>query len=971
MTMTNKKRRASPVGYAPRSAFQINPVAAACSALIFATGVAYAQTEPAKEADKKDKATEEVQTVTVTGIRRGIEAAIAIKKNSDSIVEAISAEDIGKLPDVSVAESISRLPGVTTQRSTVTGRAQQISVRGMAPDFNGGLLNGREQASTGSSRSVEFDQYPAELLGSIVIYKTPDAALMGQGLSSTTDMQTVRPLNFGDRAIVVNYRHESTSKAEDKPGFGTGSGDRVSLSYIDQFADRKLGIALGYTHHENKGGGRPNFNTWGGWVADVCPVAPNPDGSCSVAKVKTPGGFTTDIETTDFSRDAGLAVLQFKPSKEFESTLDVLYSKGKFSVMKRGLEGPVGGLSAGANDQGGQLIDATIVDGVATSGTFTNWKGVIRNHNEDYTDELTSIGWGNTFKAGDWKLNFDLSHSKVTKVSERFETTAGIPGNANRADDTITFTGFNGSNLADVHYTSGLNYADPTLIKLTDVQGWAGGNGIQDGYYANPVTTDKISALKFQASHDVSWGPITSLTGGLNTSIRTKDRVTREGALVLPSAYDEDGNLIDRFAYADIPNATPGVGGLTGIPTLNWNPAGSLGSIYKLNAWSDHDILGKTWGVKETVTTAFLKGDIDSEVGGIALRGNVGLQLIGTRQSTTGFKVIQETCNGGTHSCDYASTSAQHSYTDALPSLNLVADLGGENLVRLGLGRLIARPNMEDMKSTVDFSIKSDGMTSDDPPKPRAPYFNGNAGNPNLEPFRANALDLSYEKYFGKKGYVSVAGFYKDLDTYILKVTRQGFDYSPYITPGTTVPAAGVVGDITLPVNGKGGSISGVELSVNVPFSLVSNWLDGFGVMANYSNTDSSVKLPASGFSGQNINTPNIPLPGLSKEVTNIRLYFEKYGFQFAVARRDRSAYLGSISDYQDKTQLVYVKAESQLDVQAAYDFDWGPLKGLSILAQGNNITNEEYAEYDANNGNVTNRKKFGKSYLIGLNYKF
>ncbi|MEK8031577.1 TonB-dependent receptor [Ideonella sp. DXS29W] len=969
MTMTNKKRKAGRQGHAPRSAFQIHPVAAACSALVLTTGAAYAQSEPAK-ADKA--AEDQVQTVTVTGIRKGIEAAIAIKKNADAIVEAVSAEDIGKLPDLSVAESISRLPGVTTQRSTVTGRAQQISVRGMAPDFNGGLLNGREQASTGSSRSVEFDQYPAELLGSIVIYKTPDASLMGQGLSSTTDMQTVRPLNFGERAVVVNYRHESTSKAENKPGFGTGSGDRLSLSYIDQFADRKLGIALGYTHQENKGGGRPNFNTWGGWVPlydtatnttsacnkpDGAPDSWTPPGTCA----KVPGGFTTDIETTDFKRDAALAVLQFKPSKEFESTLDVLYSKGNFSVMKRGLEGPVGGLSAGANDQGGRLVDATISNGVVTAGSFENWKGVIRNHNEDYSDELTSIGWGNTFKAGDWKLNFDLSHSKVKKVSERFETTAGIAGNAYNAEDTISWTGFNGSNLADVKYSTGLNYADPNLIKLTDVQGWAGANGVQDGYYANPTTTDKIDALKFALGREISWGPIVSFNGGLNISSRTKDRVTREGALVLPGALDANGNVVDRLVFADMPNPTVGVGGLTGIPTLNWNPSGSLGSVFQLNPWSDHDIVGKTWGVKENVSTVFLKGDIESEIGGIALRGNVGVQLVGTRQSATGFRVDQASCNGGTHSCDYSAVSASHSFTDVLPSLNLAADLGGDNVLRLGLGRLIARPNMEDMKATVDFSVKSDDGPS---------YFNGSGGNPNLEPFRANALDLSYEKYFGKKGYVSIAGFYKDLDTYILK-TREVFDFASYVTPGSGTPDSGTLGLITLPTNGKGGTISGVELSVNVPFSMVSSWLDGFGVMANYSNTDSSVKLPSSGFSGQNVNTPSIPLPGLSKEVTNLRLYFEKYGLQLAVARRERSSYLGSISDYQDKTQLVYVKGEAQVDVQAAYEFDWGFLKGFSILAQGNNLTNAEYAEYDAQNGNITNRKKFGKSFLVGVNYKF
>ena len=137
---------------------------------------------------------QQAQTVTVTGIRSAIESAISVKKNSDNIVEAINAEDIGKLPDLTVAETVARLPGVTAQRNKVTGRASSISVRGMSPDFNGALLNGREQASTGDSRGVEFDQFPAELLSGILIYKTPDAGLVGQGLSSTIDLRTVRPL---------------------------------------------------------------------------------------------------------------------------------------------------------------------------------------------------------------------------------------------------------------------------------------------------------------------------------------------------------------------------------------------------------------------------------------------------------------------------------------------------------------------------------------------------------------------------------------------------------------------------------------------------------------------------------------------------------------------------------------------------------------------------------------------------------
>lgn len=925
-----------------RDIFKISPVAVGCTLLMVAAG-AYAQTATS------------LDTVTVTGIRKGIEDAISIKKNSDSIVEAISAEDIGKLPDASVAESISRLPGVTTQISPVTGRAQQVSVRGMSPDFNGGLLNGREQASTGTSRGVEFDQYPAELLGSVVIYKTPDASLVGQGLSSTVDLQTVRPLNFGKRTVAVNYRHETNTKAEDLPGFSGGSGDRSSLSYIDQFADRKIGIALGLTQQKSKGGGRPNFNTWGGWVADV---------PYNGVNVKTPGGFTTDIETTDFDRTGAMAVLQYKPNQDFESTVDIFYSKGNFSVKKRGLEGPLGGLSAGANDTGGTLINATVANGVATDGTFTNWKGVIRNHNEDYTDELKSIGWGNKFKAAGWGMNADLSYSEVTKDSVRYETTAGLPGNTTNNADTISYTGFNGSNLADVKYTSGLNYADPNIIKLTDVQGWAGGNSVQDGYYASPKTSDKIQAFRLSGKHDVSWGPLVAVDLGGNYTDRTKDRVTNEGVLVLKGGLNADGsiNVANRLISANIPNPTVGVGGLTGIPTLNWNPAGSLGSVYDLYNWTVHDISSKSWGVKEKVTTAYAKGDIDGKIAGLVVRGNVGLQLQGTQQSTSGFKVDQASCNDAAHRCSFSPVSAGHNFTDVLPNLNLSTDLGGDNVLRVGAGRVLARPNMEDMTAGVDFGLKTDVSSS---------YLNGTAGNPSLEPFRADAFDVSYEKYFGKKGYLSVAGFQKNLKTYILKVGRP-FDFAPYATAGTALPPGGsTMGMLTTPSNGSGGSISGVELALNVPLEMVAKVLDGFGVMVNYSNTSSSVSLPASGFSTQNVKTATIPLPGLSKQVVNLRAYYEKHGFQIAIAARNRSDFLGSINDYQDRNQLVYVKGQTNVDLQASYEFSQGPLKGLSILAQGSNLTNPAFSYYDAATGQITDSKKFGKSYLVGLNYKF
>jgi iron complex outermembrane receptor protein len=156
-----KKRTASP-GRNPEfgsSLFKPSPVAAACAIMLYgAQGAAFAQ---------QAESTPEMTTVTVSGIRTGIEAAISIKKNATSIVEAMSAEDIGKLPDTSVAESMSRLPGVTTQRNKTNGKATDVSVRGLSPSFNGSLLNGREQASTSDARSPEFDLFPSELTGRV------------------------------------------------------------------------------------------------------------------------------------------------------------------------------------------------------------------------------------------------------------------------------------------------------------------------------------------------------------------------------------------------------------------------------------------------------------------------------------------------------------------------------------------------------------------------------------------------------------------------------------------------------------------------------------------------------------------------------------------------------------------------------------------------------------------------------------
>jgi iron complex outermembrane recepter protein len=246
---TNQERNSA------QELLRLAPVAAGCAAMLLSLGVAAQTTDAEKakaEAEAKAKAEAAakgqpatIEKVVVTGIRKGIEDAISVKKNSTSIVESVNAEDIGKLPDNSIAESIARLPGLAAQR--VAGRAQTVSIRGLSGDFATTLLNGREQVSTGDNRAVEFDQYPSELLSGVTVYKTPDAALVGQGLSGTVDLQTVRPLEFGRRAIAVNLRGERNSLGKLNQEVGS-MGNRFSASYIDQSADRRFGWSIGFAH---------------------------------------------------------------------------------------------------------------------------------------------------------------------------------------------------------------------------------------------------------------------------------------------------------------------------------------------------------------------------------------------------------------------------------------------------------------------------------------------------------------------------------------------------------------------------------------------------------------------------------------------------------------------------------------------------------------------------------------------------
>lgn len=948
----NQRQQGDTLG---RTAFKLSPVAIGCAVLLSAMGSAYAQEAAPAAAPaattapvaKPDAAVDDKAVVVVTGIRRGIEAAISIKKNSNSIVEAISAEDIGKLPDSSVAESIARLPGVTAQRSRGTGKASDVSVRGLAPSFNGSLLNGREQASTGNARSPEFDLFPAELIGSAMIYKTPDATVVGQGLAATIDLNTLKPLDFPKRLLAGSARKERTGVRSGSP---EGSGDRYTFTYVDQFANRTIGLALGVTSYKHNGGGQQKFEGGGTDTTTFNGVS-----------AIVPGGFKADTETAKDNRDGVSATLQFRPSRDFNSTLDVFYSAGANSLKKTGLEGSIAG-SWGGYDPSGKLTAATIAGGVATSGTFSGFKGDVRNHLEKAEDELLSIGWNGTWKLADWTVIADVSHSKANKEASRYETTAGQPGNTPEASvGSISWTGFDGKDLTKMKLTTSFDFSNRSTTLLTDVDGWGGGVlSPQAGYVALPKVDDKVDSFRLSGNRNIEWGPVSKVNFGMNYTKRDKIRSGDEGRLVVKGA--------NGYATAPVPGSEVTTAGTTGIPIVSFDPTGSLGPIYDMVRWVDSGVLAKDWSVSEKVTTAYAMGDLDGTMGSLSYRGNFGAQFVHTSQSTTGNKVDLATCTGITAAtCPSSVLRDGTSYSDFLPSANVSFDLGSDQFLRFGAAKVLARANLDDMRASSAFGVKTDNTV---------PILVGSGGNAKLEPFRAKALDISFEKYFGKKGYISVAAFYKKLDTYILRAPI-AFDFKDQITPATPLPLTGPfkgssVGLLTRPMNGDGGNLHGFELAVNVPFSLITPMLDGFGMSFNHSDTDSGIALPAVSFATQNVNPAKIPLPGLSKKVSNLRAYYEAHGFQFAWAARKRSDFLGQISDFQDNAQLTFIKGETIVDLQASYEIQSGIAKGLSVYIQANNWNSTPYEEYNGTDKTaVSYHTNYGRTYQFGLNYKF
>ncbi len=914
--------------------------------LLAAAGLASAMPAPLPAADATTS-NEVLEEVTVTGIRASIESAIKEKRESNEEIEVVSAEDIGKLPDTNIAESISRLPGVTVQRSD--GRASDISIRGFGPDFNGTLLNGRNQVSTGDNRAIQFDQYPAELIRQVVVYKTPEASVMAQGLAGTIDLQTTRPLEYGTRALVVDARGIKNSNGN----LGSDSTDkqyRASFSYIDQFFDNKLGVTLGFARlwtpvaTEEYG----TYDPWGVNGTQHAGIDPN---------AFVTGGIKVLASTGLDKRDGSLATLEWKPNDAFTSTYDLYYTKREEDNQRRSLEANLGNYNGLAN--GTAMFSDPVYSGNSLVGaTVGNIVPLARNFLYITKDQIFATGWNNKWSSGDWTVSGDLSYSRATRDEKDYETQAQY---RNNVTDTGTYFLPNGSQPT---FQVGNPYTDPSLITV-------GPTIYGSGYSRFPHVVDELKSARIDASHTLG-GWFSAVVGGANYDDRSKTKQQPENCLyskgTVFNAGQSDATYCAGFSSSPIyqiaqpyllPPANLGFAGTA--PSLAWNVPAVLSNYFDpvLPTTNNSGLVGKNWSVSEKVTTLYAMGNLDHDLSAdVKLRGNIGLQIIHTDQSSTA-QYWDNTLNGGAGGP--RPIEGGKTYNDVLPELNFVFELPQTQMVRVGLARELARARMDQLGAYEDFGI---GTTNNS-----IPTLTG--GNPRLDPWRANAFDVAYEKYFENKASFTVSAFYKKLTSYIYTLNSECnlASYISNIPPGYFPPGVTPIlnGTCSQPQNGAGGRVDGVEFAMNLPFDLFLDALNGFGMNGSISQTESGIAIPGmiAGSSAM-----NITLPGLSKTVWQVTGYFEKYGFSARVATRYRSNYVGEITDFAGDRALEYVRHEQITDFQTGYDFQSGPLKGLGVVFQIDNLTNTPFIDYVGVQARVRDYETYGRVYFLGARYK-
>jgi iron complex outermembrane recepter protein len=935
-----------------------------------------------------------LEEIVVTGIRASLQKSLDVKREAIGVVDAISAEDIGKFPDSNLATAMQRIPGVTVTRSEANvggvsssaGAATQITVRGFGPEFNQTLYDGRQVPTSTGNRGFNFGAVGSDFVSQVDVLKTPDATLSSGAIGATVNIKYPTPFEHPGLQVAG-----SVSGTDSEGGSATPNG---SILVSNTFADDRFGILADVAYNETKvRGNHVDIQGWeggrgdgvlgvsGGTGLSPCqlrgagPCAIPPGTNANPATIKD--WFIQDYgiyqEHTDDKRIGGRIALQAKPVDGLVLTLDDNYSKETITQVQQGF-------SVWFNN--GTLTDVVQApDGSVTSFTQpnspTDFQAAINGAVvEDNTLGL-NVKWDYSAHAS---FLFDASTgtSKLNPGGQLSELDTDVGyGNSPANNTSVGIVVGGGKNLPyPVGYGpsgNAANFLDPAII---------GSHVLVEDYNQNE---DKLNQFKLQGdwheenlqfkygvqySHEdfelreytdlpytwqmyAGYGPTPIGTGGVSpipANLVSGSYNTGSGFI---NGWNNGGNLPAAILAADgqaIKNYLEGLKGAgmnigacsqpSGVPI---NCTGKY--IMYPNAGANQD-------VTESIVSPYLNLTSKTKIAEMPLTINLGARYdithvdsSGLSQLPTGMLTILST-DKTAYNVNYTPTVAvttKSEYRYLLPNIDLNLDVTDQVKARIDLSRTLTRPQLINL--TPDLNV---------PAGQRVGGLTATGGNPDLLPFLSDNLDFGAEWYYARNSYLSADAFVKEVSNFIVGGTRTAN------INGVTLPDGSLAQfNITSQVNGPSAEVRGIELAVQHMF-----WDTGFGFQANA--TFVSTNKP---YDPNDLSTSGFAVTGLANSY-NFVPFYDKYGLNVRVAINHRAEYLDKFGQHQPNSAFgaepVFVNAATYVDLSASYEIT----KHFNVYFEALNLTDQAYSTHGRFEEQVLDVVDTGRQYTLGVHFK-
>ena len=913
-------------------------------ALYLSPAMALAQDAAAAGQDAKKPESSEVKdldTVKVVGsYRASLEKALDIKRSEKGVVDAIVATDIAKFPDLNLAESLQRIPGVVITRDAGEGR--NITVRGLGPQFTRVRLNGMEtttsvgssdgQGGTNRSRNFDFNVFASDLFSQLLVRKTASADVDEGSLGATVDLRTARPFDYAGFTAAGSLQGSFNDASKN-------TDPRFAGLVANSWADGKVGalVSLAYSERNSLDEGTGTVR-WAGGTTNGGFNAASPFKPALASDVYAPRFPRYTLMEHDQKRLGITASLQFKPSDRTSFNLDAMYSKIDAQRDEKYIE--ANGLSASGTTGKREIL---VKDGEVQNGALV----YAVMDNVDIRSEHRHDEWSTTFK----QITLDGEH----RFSDTFRITGKIgsstskfsnPVQATVMMDRLNVQGYSydyrgNPNLPVFNY--GFDPTSPAGFKLSTIR-------LRTNAVSNDFDTGQL---------DFEWSATPSFT--LRGGVQAKNfaygsaEARRTGAeTIVPNFTDGTTNVpVDMTELAKL-------SGLSGSPgtwtVLDFNKiADTFGIFSNSGIFALDDYPASHASVGERDRSGYVMGEFSTDLGSIPFSGNFGVRYVKTSQTSSG---IATTKVGST--TVYVPTTVTRDYSDTLPSMNLVAEVAPDFLIRFAAAKVMSRAPLGSLSPGVNVSVSGSAKTV-------------SAGNPLLNPVRAKTADLSFEWYFNEGAMLGLGVFYKDIDSFI-QVTRET---RPFTTSGLSDDVLAGTGAspsddfvFSVPLNTPGGPLTGFELNYTQPFTFLPGAWSNFGTQLNYTYVDSKIQyLQSNGNLAQKTD-----LTGLSKTSWNATLFYEGTRFSGRVSATNRADYLIQVPG----TEVGFnsdgngVHGQSGTTVLDA-SIRWKLNQHFELSLEGSNLTNVAQESWVANPSLQLplEYSQTGRQYLLGIRYKF